>query len=90
MVFYIFGMLDVEYVDGLFCDVMEIVINNWWIEIGFEYFNIELIDGILGFIIVVVMFGILMGVRNWFSYFGVLVVKDVFDFESIKKGIGIF
>ncbi|KAK4204026.1 hypothetical protein QBC40DRAFT_218209 [Triangularia verruculosa] len=90
MALHIFGMLDAEYMDGLLCDVTETAINNWWTEIGSEYFNIEPTDGILGPTTVASMLGMLMGARNRLSYYGAPVVKDVFDLEHTKKGIGTF
>ncbi|CAP59846.1 uncharacterized protein PODANS_1_1740 [Podospora anserina S mat+] len=90
MALHIFGMLDAEYVDGLLCDVTETAINNWWTEIGSEYFNTEPTDGILGPTTVAAMLGTLMGARNRLSYSGAPVAKDVFDLESTKKGIGTF
>ncbi|GAB1310027.1 Sin3 complex subunit [Madurella fahalii] len=87
---HIFGMLDEEYIDGLLCDVTEKAINDWWIEIGSEYFNIEPSDGILGPTTVAALLGTLLGARNRLSSYGAPVSKDVFDLESTKKGIGTF
>ncbi|KAL2260803.1 hypothetical protein VTK26DRAFT_5101 [Humicola hyalothermophila] len=87
---FIFGMLEEEYIDGLLCDVTEQAINDWWIEIGSEYFNIEPTDGILGPTTVAALLGTLLGARNRLSYYGAPVSKDVFDIESTKKGIGAF
>lgn len=83
-------MLEEEYVDGLLCDVTEKAINDWWTEIGSEYFNIEPTDGILGPTTVSALLGTLMGARNRLSYYGAPVSKDVFDTESTTKGIGTF
>jgi len=87
---FIFGMLDQEFIDGLLCDVTETAINNWWTEIGSEYFNMEPTDGILGPTTVAALLGTLMGARNRLSYYGAPVSKDVFDIESTKRGIGTF
>ncbi|KAJ4290744.1 hypothetical protein N0V88_006493 [Collariella sp. IMI 366227] len=87
---FIFGMLEEEYIDGLLCDVTEKAINDWWTEIGSEYFNIEPTDGILGPTTVAALLGTLLGARNRLSYYGAPVSKDVFDIESTKKGIGTF
>jgi len=87
---FIFGKLEPEYIDGLLCDLTEIAINNWWTEIGSEYFNIEPSDGILGPTTVAALLGTLMGARNRLSYSGAPVSKDVFDIESTKRGIGTF
>lgn len=87
---FIFGMLEEEYIDCLLCDVTEQAINDWWTEIGSEYFNIEPTDGILGPTTVAALLGTLLGARNRLSYYGAPVSKDVFDIESTKKGIGTF
>jgi uncharacterized protein YlxW (UPF0749 family) len=87
---FIFGLLDETYVDGLLCDITEKAINDWWTEIGSEYFNIEPTDGILGPTTVAALLGTLLGARNRLSYYGAPVSKDVFDIESTKKGIGTF
>lgn len=86
----IFGKLDQTYIDGLLCDLTETAINNWWIEIGSEYFNIEPADGILGPTTVAALLGTLMGARNRLSYLGSPVPKDVFDIDCTKRGIGSF
>ncbi|KAK3938932.1 hypothetical protein QBC46DRAFT_450826 [Diplogelasinospora grovesii] len=87
---FIFGKLDQEYMDGLLCDVTETAINNWWTEIGSEYFNIEPTDGILGPTTVAALLGTLIGARNRLSYLGAPIAKDVFDIDSTKRGIGAF
>jgi hypothetical protein len=87
---FVFGMLDEEYIDGLLCDVTEKAINDWWTEIGSEYFNIEPTDGILGPTTVAALLGTLLGARNRLSYYGAPVSKNVFDTESTKKGISTF
>lgn len=86
----IFGKLDQAYIDGLLCDLTETAVNNWWIEIGSEYFNIEPADGILGPTTVAALLGTLMGARNRLSYLSAPVAKDVFDIECTKRGIGSF
>ncbi|KAH6853348.1 hypothetical protein B0I37DRAFT_359061 [Chaetomium sp. MPI-CAGE-AT-0009] len=87
---FLFGMLEQEYMDGLLCDVTEKAINDWWTEIGSEYFNIEPTDGILGPTTVAALLGTLLGSRNRLSYWGAPVSKDVFDIECTKKGVGTF
>ncbi|KAK0632791.1 hypothetical protein B0T14DRAFT_505109 [Immersiella caudata] len=87
---FIFGKLEQEYIDGLLCDLTETAINNWWTEIGSEYFNIEPTDGILGPTTVAALLGTLMGARNRLGYYGAPVAKDVFEIECTKRGIGTF
>lgn len=87
---FIFGKLDQEYIDGLLCDLTETAVNNWWTEIGSEYFNIEPTDGILGPTTVAALLGTLMGARNRLGYYGAPVAKDVFDIECTKRGISTF
>ena len=87
---YIFGKLEWEYIDGLLCDVTEKAINDWWTEIGSEYFNIEPTDGILGPTTVAALLGTLMGARNRLSWYGAPVGKDIFEIDNTKRGIGSF
>ncbi len=87
---HIFGKLDWEYADGLLCDVTEKAITDWWTEVGSEYYNIEPTDGILGPTTVAALLGMLMGARNRLSWYGAPVVKDVFDIDNTKRGIGSF
>lgn len=87
---FIFGLLDQVYIDGLLCDVTEAAINNWWTDIGSEYFNIEPTDGILGPTTVAALLGTLIGARNRLSYCNAPVSKDVFDVDCTKRGIGAF
>ncbi|KAK1777980.1 hypothetical protein QBC45DRAFT_176661 [Copromyces sp. CBS 386.78] len=87
---FIFGLLDQVYIDGLLCDVTEAAINNWWTEIGSEYFNIEPTDGMLGPTTVAALLGTLIGARNRLSYCNAPVSKDVFDVDCTKRGIGAF
>lgn len=86
----LYGKLAPEYVDGLLCDVTEQAINNWWTDLGTEYFNIDPTDGILGPTTVSAMLGILLGARNRLHAYGAPVAKDVFDVVSTKRGIAHF
>jgi hypothetical protein len=86
----LFGLLDPQYADGLLCDVTERAINDWWIEIGTEYYSIEPHDGILGPTTVSALLGTLIGARNRLNAYGAPVPKDVFDIESTKRGIAWF
>jgi hypothetical protein len=86
----IFGKLEQEYADGCLCDVTEKAINDWWTEIGSEYYNVEPTDGILGPITVAALLGMLMGARNRLNYYGAPVAKDAFDVYSLKRGIAYF
>ena len=85
-----FGKLQQEYADGMLCDVTEKAINDWWTEIGSEYYNIEPTDGILGPTTVAALLGTLMGARNRLNYYGAPVAKDAFDVFSLKRGIAYF
>ncbi len=87
---FIFGKLDPEYTDGLLCDVTEKATNDWWTEVGSEYYNVEPTDGILGPTTVAALLGMLMGARNRLSWYGAPVAKDVFDIDNTKRGIGSF
>jgi len=86
----LFGKLAPEYADGLLCDVTEQAINDWWTEIGTEYYNIDPSDGILGPTTVAALLGLLMGARNRLNTFGAPVSKDVFDIMNTKRGIAHF
>ena len=86
----LFGKLAPEYADGLLCDVTEQAINDWWTELGTEYFNIDPSDGILGPTTVAALLGILMGARNRLNAAGAPVAKDVFDILNTKRGIAHF
>lgn len=86
----VFNKLAPEYVDGLLCDVTERAINDWWTDIGTDFFNIEPSDGILGPTTVSALLGLLMGTRNRLSAFGAPVAKDAFDLPYLKRGIGSF
>lgn len=86
----LFGKLAPEYADGLLCDVTEQAINNWWKDLGTEFFNVDPSDGVLGPITVAAILGILLGARNRLHAYGAPVGKDVFDLASTKRGIGSF
>ena len=86
----LFGKLAPEYADGLLCDVTEQAINDWWTEVGTEYFNIDPSDGILGSTTVGALLGMLMGARNRLNAAGAPVAKDVFDIVNTKRGIAYF
>lgn len=85
-----FGKLEQEYADGLLCDVTERAVNDWWTEVGSEYYNLEPSDGILGPTTVAALLGMLMGCRNRLNYYGAPVAKDVFDIACLKRGIAHF
>ena len=86
----LYGKLAPEYADGLLCDVTEQAINDWWTELGTEYFNIDPSDGILGPTTVAALLGLLMGARNRLNAAGAPVAKDVFDIVNTKRGIAHF
>jgi hypothetical protein len=86
----IFDKLDPEYLDGLLCDVTEKAINDWWLDIGAEFLNIEPHDGILGPTTVAALLGLLLGARNRLNAVGAPVPKDPFDIEAMKRGISHF
>ena len=86
----LFGKLAPEYADGLLCDVTEQAINDWWTELGTDYFNIEPSDGILGPTTVAALLGMLLGARNRLNAAGSPVAKDVFDIVNTKRGISHF
>lgn len=86
----LYGKLAPEYVDGLLCDVTEQSINDWWTDLGTEYFNVDPTDGILGPTTVSALLGILLGARNRLHAYGAPVAKDVFDVVCTKRGIAHF
>ncbi|KAF2100565.1 hypothetical protein NA57DRAFT_25333, partial [Rhizodiscina lignyota] len=86
----LFDTLQPEYADGLLCDVTEKAINDWWIEIGNDLYNVEPQDGILGPTTVAALLGTLIGARNRLSAYGAQVSKDVFDIETTKRAIAYF
>lgn len=90
MALMIFGTLAPEYVDGLLCDVTETAIADWWADIGFDLYNIEPSDGVLGPTTVAALLGTLLGARNRLHEFGAPVGKDAFDIGNLKRGIGNF
>ncbi len=86
----LFDKLEIDYADGLLCDVTERAINDWWLEIGSSYYNVEPHDGILGPTTVAGLLGLLMGARNRLHSLGHPVGKDAFDVETMKRGISKF
>ena len=86
----LYGKLAPEYADGLICDVTEQAINDWWSDLGAEYFNVDPTDGILGPTTVSAMLGLLLGARNRLHAYGAPVAKDVFDLLSTKRAIAYF
>lgn len=86
----LFNKLEIDYADGLLCDVTERAINDWWVEIGGEQYNMEPHDGILGPTTVAGLLGLLMGARNRLHAVGAPVAKDPFDVEATKRGISQF
>lgn len=87
MALMMFDCLAPEYVDGLFCDVTEAAIGDWWSEFGFDYYNIEPSDGVLGPTTVAALLGMLLGARNRLHAYGAPVAKDAFDITNLKRGI---
>ncbi|GAB7364645.1 hypothetical protein MBLNU230_g5448t1 [Neophaeotheca triangularis] len=86
----LFDELEIDYADGLLCDVTEKAINDWWVEIGTDHYNIEPHDGILGPTTVAGLLGLLMGTRNRLHAVGAPVSKEPFDVEAMKRAIGAF
>lgn len=86
----LFDKLEIDYADGLLCDMTEKAINDWWVEMGGDYYNVEPHDGILGPTTVAGLLGLLMGARNRLNSLNAPVSKDPFDVEAMKKGIGAF
>ncbi|KAK4539727.1 hypothetical protein LTR36_010380 [Oleoguttula mirabilis] len=86
----LFDKLEIDYADGLLCDVTERAINDWWVEIGGEQYNLEPHDGILGPTTAAGLLGLLMGARNRLHAVGAPVAKDPFDVEAMKRGISHF
>ncbi|CAK4034206.1 Hypothetical predicted protein [Lecanosticta acicola] len=86
----LFDKLETDYADGLLCDVTERAINDWWVDIGSEYYNMEPHDGILGPTTVAGLLGLLMGARNRLHAVNAPVSKDAFDVEAMKRAIGHF
>lgn len=86
----LFDQLEVDYTDGLLCDVTEKAINDWWTQIGTDVYNVEPHDGILGPTTVSALLGLLMGARNRLHAVSAPVPKDPFDIEGMKRGIAVF
>jgi len=87
----LFDKLEIDYADGLLCDVTERAINDWWVEIGSEHYALEQPhDGILGPTTVAALLGLLLGARNRLHAVGAPVGKDAFDIETMKRGISHF
>ncbi|EME46108.1 hypothetical protein DOTSEDRAFT_70192 [Dothistroma septosporum NZE10] len=86
----LFDKLEIDYADGLLCDVTERAINDWWVETGSDHYHIEPHDGILGPTTVSGLLGLLMGARNRLHSVNASVTKDPFDVESMKRGISAF
>lgn len=86
----LFDKLEIDYADGLLCDVTERAINDWWVEIGNEQYDVEPQDGILGPTTVAGLLGLLMGSRNRLHAVNAPVAKDAFDVETMKQAIGHF
>ncbi|KAF7191037.1 Protein STB2 [Pseudocercospora fuligena] len=86
----LFDKLEIDYSDGLLCDVTERAINDWWVEIGSDHYNVEPHDGILGPTTVAGLLGLLMGARNRLHAINAPVSKDPFDVEAMKQGISAF
>ncbi|PBP24274.1 Sin3 complex subunit [Diplocarpon rosae] len=85
-----FGKLEQEYADGMLCDITEKAINDWWTEVGSDYYNIEPADGILGPTTVSALLGMFMGARNRLNWYGAPVAKDAFDVWNLRRGITAF
>ena len=90
MALMMFDKLAPQYVDGLFCDITEVAVSDWWTDIGIDLYNVEPSDGILGPTTVAALLGMLMGARNRLHAYGVPVGKDAFDITNLKRGIGAF
>jgi hypothetical protein len=86
----LFDKLEPEYADGLLCDLTEKALNDWWVEFGTEFYNIEPHDGILGPTTVAALLGLLIGARNRLHAYGAPISKDVFDIEHTKRAIAYF
>jgi hypothetical protein len=85
-----FTKLAPEYADGLLCDVTERAINDWWTDVGIDYFNLEPSDGILGPTTVAALLGMFLGSKNRLNAFGAPVGKDAFDLKAMKRGVAYF
>jgi hypothetical protein len=85
-----FAKLEIDYADGLLCDVTEQAIGDWWVDIGSDFYDVEPHDGILGPSTVAGLLGLFMGARNRLYSIGAPVPKDPFDVDAMKRGISIF
>ena len=86
----LFDKLQIDYADGLLCDVTERAINDWWADIGTDQYNIEPHDGILGPTTVAGLLGLLLGARNRLHSVNTSIPKDPFDTDGMKRAIGAF
>lgn len=86
----LFDKLEIDYADGLLCDVTERAINDWWLDMGSEYYNLQPHDGVLGPTTLSGLLGLLMGARNRLQAANCPVGKDAFDAEAMKRGISYF
>ncbi|KAI7436020.1 hypothetical protein KC368_g13535 [Hortaea werneckii] len=87
----LFNKLEIDYADGLLCDITERAVNDWWLEFGSEYYALDgPHDGILGPTTVAGLLGLLMGARNRLHAYSAPVGKDAFDVEAMKRGISHF
>jgi hypothetical protein len=85
-----FGKLQVEYADGLLCDVTERAVNDWWSDIGADIYGVEPDDGILGPTTVSALLGLLMGARMRLHELDYQVPKDCLDLKGLEVGISQF
>ena len=87
---HLFGVLDIEYADGLFCDITEKSIAEWWLHFGTHLYNLEPSDGTLGPTTVSAVLGTLIGARNRLHAQSATAGKDAFDVDHTKRAIGYF
>lgn len=85
-----YGCLAEAYTDGLFCDITEKAITEWWTEIGVYFYNTEPSDGTLGPSTVAAVLGLLVGAYNRLKAYGAPVGKDIFDIAGMKRAVGSF
>ncbi|KAK5134670.1 hypothetical protein LTR08_006185 [Meristemomyces frigidus] len=86
----LFAKLEIDYADGLLCDVTERALTDWWLETGSEHYTTEPHDGILGPTTVAALLGLLTGARNRLHALGAPVTKDPFDVDATKRAISHF
>lgn len=86
----LYGKLETTYADGLLCDHTEKAVSDWWNEIGFEFFNVEPSDGILGPTTVSALIGLMVGAYNRLKETGAPVSKDPVDLPAMKRAVGHF